>query len=163
VRPGCLGYLSYSSQAFFSSFLRKILMDKGLRAPGMRRSGQNIEPQGLAGKILWNKGLELRAEHLPRSLAENELESFRASLQACAYQNSRSRLFVTRVGNFSVEGCGKVRVRSAKPQAHPNEQSSPTPQALHGAGGKWGTSRGVHQISNNRRELGHPAVTVRTR
>jgi hypothetical protein len=58
---------------FFLVVFCKILMAKGLRARGMVRYLQNVEPQGLASKILWNKELALCAKPWPGSLAENRL------------------------------------------------------------------------------------------
>ena len=47
----------YRGSTFFSYLAAKIFVLFGLRLGGMRRSGQNIEAEGLIGKILRNKEL----------------------------------------------------------------------------------------------------------
>jgi hypothetical protein len=51
---------------FFSSLFCNIIMAKGLRALGIKDSGQNLEAQGLTGKIFWNK--ELASIRTPRGM-----------------------------------------------------------------------------------------------
>jgi hypothetical protein len=80
------------SRNIFFVALRKILMAKGLRARGMERSGQNLEPKELAAKVFWNKDLALRAlcaEPLRGALAENGLGELSRICSACAFQNSQ--------------------------------------------------------------------------
>jgi hypothetical protein len=42
---------------FFSSWFRKIFNSLGLWLPDRRLARQNLEPEGLTGKIFWNKEL----------------------------------------------------------------------------------------------------------
>lgn len=60
--PVCFGIVAFGISIFFSREIPKILIFIELRAPGMLGSAQNIEAQGLAGKILRNKGLAPRTE-----------------------------------------------------------------------------------------------------
>jgi hypothetical protein len=66
----------------------------------MDRGWQNLDSMGLAGKILENKDLEAATE-IPDWLGAVR------TIPILRFPDSRSRLFVTGFGYFSVEGCGK--------------------------------------------------------
>jgi hypothetical protein len=66
----------------------------------MGRGGQNLDSMGLARKILQNKDLEATTVIPDRWGTVHTISILR-------FPNPRSRLFVTRIGYFSVEGCGK--------------------------------------------------------
>jgi hypothetical protein len=87
---------TYVSIFFFVTF-PKILIPKNLRARDLGGSGQNPEPQGLTAKIFSNKDLASNLSPVMKLLVEPS-----CIRQPCAFQNSWSRLFVTRTG------CGKL-------------------------------------------------------
>jgi hypothetical protein len=83
--------------------MSKIFRFCELRGIDMGVWRQNIGTKGLAGKIFQNKELaEVRVAGFPLDL-EDALGTF--PIMGPLYP--QSRLLVTRMGNFSVDGCGK--------------------------------------------------------
>lgn len=76
---------------------------------GIRK--QNIEPQGLVGKIFWKKKLAVHFGpiRLRSALISGTLERVFAHALSVRSLYPRSRLFVTRFGFFVGYGCGKEK------------------------------------------------------
>jgi len=78
-----------------------------LRVRGRGRGRQNIEPQGLRGKILRDKELAAGAGRLAVAAVECA-----RTFPIWHSPISQSRLLVTGKGFLFVEGCGKVLVQA---------------------------------------------------
>ena len=86
----------------------KILIPLLLPGPDMNSGAQNIDSPRLAGKILRDKGLGMRIPQTPPG-SGNAADSLGSvlTISIVSLPHLRSRLFVTRLEYFSVEGCGK--------------------------------------------------------
>ncbi len=84
----------------------KILIPNELCGLGQKWSSQNLEPQGLTGKIFWNKDLAPRRNTVRESAWTNRLGERSRMEQAWAFWNSQSRSSVTGSAIFIVDGCG---------------------------------------------------------
>ena len=96
---------SISISSFFLLDRGKILILLLLAESGIPSGAQNIDSTRLTAKILRSKGLGMRTPSGSVNAA-GRFESGR-TIPIVSLPHPRSRLLVTTLGYFSVEGCGK--------------------------------------------------------